>query len=51
MAFWHIINTYGTYVTIFLILENVMMLFLIITSTIHYFKVRKLERIFNSKND
>lgn len=44
MAFWHIANSYGNYLTVFLILENLLMFGLIIVSIKHYFTIRKIER-------
>lgn len=49
MAFWHIANSYGVYLTIFLVLENILMLLMIINCLLHYIKVRKLEEYL--KND
>lgn len=45
MAFWKIASNYGVYITVFMILENLLMLWLIIDSIIRFFRTRKLEKL------
>ena len=49
MAFWNIASKYVSMITLFLILENLLMIGLFVNSVIHYFKIRKLDKSFENE--